>query len=138
PIAMRFRVDTFTGLETTVGSLHKEDSDRVDRVAAECNARLDLDRRLGVYQREHPLTPSHRQKLVDDFITCAQKVSAEMANRVAEANLDTQTAIERFMSALHPHTSELSGAELVAISDCHAEMTGPQTVFDDGYPCFTP
>lgn len=138
PIAIRFRLDAFAGMETEIGSLHKEDSDRVDRVAAECNAQLDLDRRLGVYQGEHPIAPADRQKLVEDFVTCAEAVSPEMSDRVTAANLNTQTAIEEFMLALDPHASNLTGAELVAVSDCHDEMAGPRTVFDDGYPWFTP
>ena len=125
-------------METGIGSQHEEDGDQVDRVAAECNAELDLDRRLGVYQGEHPITPADQQKLVEDFITCAETVSPGMADRVAAANLDTQTAVDSFVSALVPQSSGFSRAELVAVSDCRAEMTGPQMVFDDGYPWFTP
>jgi hypothetical protein len=138
PIAMRFSVETFTGLETEVGSLHEEDGDRVDNVTAECNARLDLDRRLGVYQGEHSITPTDRQKLVEDFISCAVNVSPEVAELVAQADLDTQTDVETFMLDMHPQRSGLTGAELVAVSDCHSEMTGPRMVFNDGYPWFTP
>lgn len=138
PIAMRFRVDAFTGMETEIGTLHKEDGDQVDRVAAECNAELDLDRRLGVYQGEHPITPADRQKLVEDFTTCVEAVSTDMADRVAAANLDTRMAVDSFVSALVRQASEFSRAELVAVSDCQAEMSGPRAVFDDGYPWFTP
>jgi hypothetical protein len=39
---------------------------------------------------------------------------------------------------LRPEHAGLSGEDLVAITDCMEEMTGPEHVFMDGHPWFTP
>jgi hypothetical protein len=135
---MRFRADPFNGLSTEVGSQRKEDGGQVDRVVAGCMGDLDLDRRLSVYQGEHPISPADQRELVDDFISCASKISTEISELVSEANLDSQTSVMGFVSELHPHNAGLTGNELIAVSDCHSEMTGPERVFSNGHFWFTP
>jgi hypothetical protein len=108
----------------------------VEKVTAECTAQLDLERRLSVYQSENPISPADRRRLVNEFISCAIAVSPEISTRVSEASLDSETAVMSFVSELHPQ--DLTQGELIAVSDCQSEMTGPEWVFAEGHPWFTP
>lgn len=136
PIVIRFRADAFNGMSTEVSSQSEEDGERVESVTAECKAQLDLEQRLSVYQSEYPISPADRRQLVDEFISCTLRVSPEIASRVSEANLDSETAVMDFVSELHPQ--HLTQDELIGVSDCHSEMTGPEWVFAEGHPWFTP
>jgi hypothetical protein len=136
PIVVRFRADAFNGMSTEVSSQSKEDDDRVESVTAECKSQLDLERRLGVYQSEYPISPADRRQLVDVFVSCALMISPEISSRVSEANLDSETAVMDFVSELDPQ--DLTQDGLIGMSDCHSEMTGPEWVFADGHPWFTP
>jgi hypothetical protein len=136
PIVIRFRADAFNGMSTEVSSQNEEDDERVESVTAECKAQLDLERRVSVYQSEYPISPAHRRQMVDEFISCALTISPEISSRVSEANLDSETAVTDFVSELHPQ--DLSQDELIGVSDCHSEMTGPEWVFAEGHPWFTP
>ena len=138
PIAMRFRADSFIGLTTAVGSQREEDGDSVDRVVDACSGKVDLDRRLAVYQGEHPISPAEQLGLVDDFISCATAVSPAIAERVSEADLDSLVSVDTLMSDMDPHSDGLTGGELIAVSDCHSEITGPERVFSEGHAWFTP
>ena len=138
PIVMRFRADPFLGLTTEVISQREEDGDSVDRVTAVCSGTFDLDRRLAVYQGEHPISPDQQLALVDDFISCTTTVSPAIAERVSKAALDSLSSVDTLVFDLDPRTSGLTGAELVAVSDCHSEITGPEMVFGVGHPWFTP
>lgn len=82
PIVIRFRADPFDGMSTEVASQREEDGERVDRVTAECNAQLDLDRRLNEYQAEHPMSAAERRQLVDEFVSCARDVTRDLEPRV--------------------------------------------------------
>jgi hypothetical protein len=135
PIIIRFRADPFIGLSTQIGSQREDEGDLVDEVAEVCNRRLDLDRRISAYQVEHPLSSEDEDKLVAEFISCAGALSPAVAESVASANLETLDSVERFISILSPH--DLSSQDLIALSDCDQEMTGPEWVFTDGYPWFT-
>lgn len=136
PIVIRFRADAFNGMDTEVTSRREDEGERVEKVTAECNARFDLDRRLGAYQSENPISPADRQRVVDDFVSCAHGVSPGISDRVSEANLDSETSVMRFVSQLLPQ--QLTRDELLGVSDCQANMTGPEWVFADGHPWFTP
>jgi hypothetical protein len=137
PIVMRFRADPFVGLSTEVGSQRKEDGDRVDDVVANCMAQLDLDRRLSVYQSEHPASPDQQGELLDDFISCASGISTEISDRVSESNLDFGSVMG-FVAEVGPPTAGLPGEDLVAVTKCMEEITGPERVFMNGHPWFTP
>lgn len=63
-------------------------------------------------------------------------MSPEISSLVSEANLESETAVADFLSELH--TQDLTQAELVGVSDCQSEMTGPALVFAEGHPWFTP
>lgn len=136
PIVMRFRADAFIGLTTEVGSQHREDGDRVDSEVADCMGQFDLDRRLSAYQSEHPISAADQRRLVEDFISCASTISPEMSELVNEANLSSHSSVMGFISELL--NAGLTGDELIAVSDCEAEMTGPERVFSEGHPWFTP
>lgn len=136
PIVIRFRADLFDGMSTEVASQREEDGELVDSVTAVCKAQLDLDRRLNAYQAEHPLSVAERRRLVDEFISCARTLSPEVSTLVSEANLDSEAAVADLVSELHTH--DLTQAELVGVSDCQSEMTGPAMVFAEGHPWFTP
>jgi hypothetical protein len=138
PIVLRFRAETFIGVTTEIGSQHEADGDQVDAVASDCNARLDLDRRIGAYQGAHPISQSDQQRLADDFVSCASAVSPEVSDLVSRAEPTSYNSVMRFISELHPPDSALTGDELVAVSGCMDDMTGPEVVFSDGYPWFTP
>lgn len=138
PIVMRFRADAFIGLTTEVGSQHREDGDRVDSAVADCMGQFDLDRRLSAYQSEHPISAADQRRLVQDFISCASATSPEMSDLVSGANLSSHNSVMSFISELRPQNAGLTGDELVAVSDCEAEMTGPERVFSEGHPWFTP
>jgi hypothetical protein len=138
PIVMRFRTDPFLGLSTEVGSQRKEEGDRVDRVVAQCMARLDLDRRLSVYQLAHPMSSADELELVDNFVLCARATSSAVADLVSEASLDSYDSVVAFVTALTPPNSGLPPHVLFAVSDCQQQMTGPTRVFRDGHPWFTP
>jgi hypothetical protein len=43
-----------------------------------------------------------------------------------------------FVSALVTGNAGLPVDELVGLSECESEMTGPRLVFSDGHPWFTP
>ena len=136
PIVMRFRADAFIGLATEVGSQRREDGDRVDSEVADCMGQFDLDRRLSAYQSEHPISPADQRQLVEDFISCASTISPEMSDLVSGANLSSHNSVMSFISELL--NAGLTGDELIAVSDCEAEMTGPERVFSEGHPWFTP
>lgn len=136
PIVIRFRADPFDGMSTEVASQREEDGELVDSVTAECNAQLDLDRRLNAYQAEHPMSAAERRQLVDGFVSCARRMSPEVSRLVSEANLDSETAVADFLSELH--ANDLTQEELVGVSHCQSEMTGPAMVFAEGHPWFTP
>jgi hypothetical protein len=136
PIVIRFRAEAFNGMSTEVSSQTEEAGERVENVTGECKAQLDLERRLSVYQSEYPISPADRRQLVDEFISCALGVSPEISSRVSEASLDSETAVMSFVSELRPQ--DLTQNELIGVSDCHSEMTGPEWVFADGHPWFTP
>ncbi|MGD2102458.1 MAG: hypothetical protein PVG83_09510 [Acidimicrobiia bacterium] len=136
PIAMRFRTDAFIGLETAVSSRFESEGDQVDAVTSDCNARFDLDRRLGAYEGQHELSQADRQKLVDGFVSCVMGVSPEVSDRVSKAGLETLGDAHRYVSALHPLNSGLTRDELGGISECQSEMTGPELVFAEGHPWF--
>lgn len=138
PIAIRFRTDVFIGVEYSVGSQTEAESDEVDAVTTACDRQLDLDRRLSAYQGEHDVSQTERDMLVSEFVACVEAVSAEVAERVSEANLQTLDDVMRYTSALHPLNSGLTGQELSGISECQSEITGPEMVFGDGHPWFTP
>jgi hypothetical protein len=136
PIVIRFKADAFNGMSTEVSSQSEEDGERVESVTAECKAQLDLERRLSVYQSEYPISSADRRRMVDGFISCALAVSLEISSRVSEANLDSETAVMDFVSELHPQ--DLTQDELIGVSDCHSEMTGPELVFAEGHLWFAP
>lgn len=138
PIVMRFRADAFIGLTTEVGSQHREDGDRVDSEVADCMGQFDLDRRLSAYQSEHPISAADQRQLVEDFISCASTISPEMSDLVSEADLSSHNSVMSFISELRPQNAGLTGDELIAVSGCESEMTGPERVFSEGYPWFTP
>ena len=135
PIVIRFRAEAFNGMSTEVSSQTEEAGEQVENVTAECKAQLDLERRLSAYQSEYPISPADRRRLVDAFISCALGVSPEISSRVSEASLDSETAVTSFLSELHPQ--DLTQDELIGVSDCHSEMTGPEWVFAEGHPWFT-
>jgi hypothetical protein len=138
PIVMRFRAEQFNGLSTEVVPQREEDGDRVDRVVADCNGQLDLERRTSVYQSEHPLGPEDQRALVDDFISCAGQISAQISGLLSEANLDSPDSVMGFLSELVPGNAGLDGDDLIAVSECQSEMTGPERVFSDGHAWFIP
>jgi hypothetical protein len=138
PIVMRFRADAFLGLTTEVGSQHREDGDRVDSVVADCMGQFDLDRRLSEYQSEHPISAAEQRQLVEGFISCASTISPEMSELVSGANLSSHNSVMSFIGELVPQNAGLTGDELIAVSDCESEMTGPERVFSEGHPWFTP
>lgn len=138
PIVMRFRADAFIGLTTEVGSQHERDGDRVDSEVADCMGQFDLDRRLSAYQSEHPISAADQRRLVEDFISCASSISPEMSDLVSGANLSSHNSVMSFISELRPENAGLTGDELVAVSDCEAEMIGKERVFSEGHPWFTP
>lgn len=138
PIVIRFRTDAFIGLETDVLFQSESDGDLVDAVTSECDARFDLDRRLSAYHGQHELSQSDRQKLVDEFVSCVKTVSPEVSDRVSEAGLQTLGDVNTYISALHPLNSGLTEYELGGISECQSDMTGPERVFAEGHPWFTP
>lgn len=137
PIAMRFRVDPFVGLYTEIGSQREEEGDLVDQVDATCNRRLDLDRRISLYMVENPLSPADESKLVDEFVSCADTVSATAADAVSTANLDSLDSVAKFIIDLVPEAGELSTDDLFSLGDCEQSISGPRRVFDDGHPWFT-
>lgn len=137
PIVIRFRADRFVGFSTEVASQRKEDGDLVESVVADCNGQFDVDRRIGVYQGEHPVTPAARRELLDDFISCVSGVSSEAADLVARAELETIASIDRFVIDLRPG-SGLEAEDLFAVTECMEDATGPQHVFSEGHPWFTP
>lgn len=138
PIVMRFRADAFIGLTTEVGSQHSEDGDRVDSEVADCMGQFDLDRRLSAYQSEHPISADDQRQLIEDFVSCASTISPEMSDLVSGANLRSHNSVMVFISELGPQNAGLPGEELIAVSDCESEMTGPERVFSEGHPWFTP
>jgi len=138
PIVIRFRAEQFNGLSTEVVSQREEDVDRVDRVVADCQGQLDLERRISVYQGDHPLAPEDQRALVDDFISCSRQISAETSALISEANLDSEDSVMGFLSELIPGNAGLDGDDLVAVSECQSEMTGPERVFSDGHAWFNP
>lgn len=138
PIVMRFRADPFIGLSTEVGSQRKEDGERVDRVVSGCMGQLDLDRRLSAYQGEHPISPAEQRKLVEDFVSCVGAISPELSDLATGANLDSLNSVMTFVSELRPQNAGQSADGLIAVSECHSELTGPERVFSDGHPWFNP
>lgn len=138
PIVMRFRADAFIGLTTEAGSQRKEDGERVDGEVADCSEQLDLERRLSAYQSEHPISAADQRELVEDFISCAGAISPEMSDLVSGTNLSSYNSVMRFVSELWPQNAGLTAGELIAVSDCQSEMTGPERVFSEGHPWFTP
>jgi hypothetical protein len=137
PIVMRFRADAFIGLTTDVGSQREEDGERVDSVVTDCMGQFDLERRLSAYQSEHPSSAADRRELVEDFITCASAVSPEMSDLFAGTELSSHGDVMKFLSELRPQRA-LTEGELGAVSDCESEITGPERVFSEGHPWFTP
>jgi hypothetical protein len=137
PIVMRFRADAFSGLTTEVGSQREEDGERVDSVVADCMGQFDLERRLSAYQSEHPISAAKRDELVEDFISCAAAVSPEMSDLVAGTELSSHSDVMKLLSELRPQRA-LTGDVLIDVSDCESEMTGPERVFSEGHPWFTP
>lgn len=137
PIVMRFRADAFIGLTTEVGSQRQEDGERVDSVVADCMGRFDLARRLGAYQSEHPISAVDQRELVDDFMSCASAISPEMSDLVAGTEISSHNDVMTFLFELRP-PSAFTEDGLIAISDCESEMTGPEHVFSEGHPWFTP
>lgn len=138
PISMRFRTDPYVGYSTAVGSLREEDGDRVDEVTAVCMARTDLDRRLGVFQINHPLTPEQDREIAAAFVVCVEAVSPELADRVSRLDIDDQEDVGKVMMNLRSGEYGGNGDDLVAVSECQEEMTGPEHVFADGHPWFRP
>jgi hypothetical protein len=138
PIVMRFRADRFIGLTTEVGSQREEDGDRVDTVVADCMGQLDLERRLGAYQGEHPISGADQREMVEDFISCAGAVSPEVSDLVSGADVSSHNSVMVFLSELRPQNAGLAEDELMALSDCESEMTGPERVFSEGHSWFTP
>jgi hypothetical protein len=138
PIAMRFRLDPFVGLSTEVGSQQQDDGDRVDTVVADCMGAQDLDRRLSVYQAERMVTAGQENQLAREFASCASSLSTEVSELVARVDLVTQEDVSQFVSVLNPRDADLTNDDLIAVSRCLDEMTGPEIVFSDGYPWFAP
>jgi hypothetical protein len=138
PIAMRFRVEPFVGLTTDVGSQREDDGDRVDSVVADCMGAQDLDRRLSVYQAEHMVTAGQDRQIVGEFASCVSSISTEISELVAQVDLVSQEDVSRFVSELARGNDDPTGDELIAVSGCFDEMAGPEIVFSDGYPWFTP
>lgn len=136
PIVMRFRADPFIGLSTEVGSQRKEDGERVDRVVSGCMGQLDLDRRLSVYQGEHPISPADQRELVEDFVSCVGAISPEVSNLASGANLASLDSVMTFVSELPPQNAGRTEDE--PVSECHSELWGPERVFIDGHPWFNP
>jgi len=138
PIVMRFRADAFIGLTTEVGSQREEDGERIDSEVADCMGHFDLERRLSAYLSEHAISGADQRKLVEDFISCARAVSPEVSDLVSEAALNSHNSVMTFLSELRPQNEVLPADELIAVSDCESEMTGPERVFSEGHPWFTP
>ncbi len=138
PITMRFRTDHFVGFETEIGSRLESEGDAVDRAYAGCSNRLDLDRRISAYQSANPLTPQGDKTLAAEFVACVSNISSGAATRVADANIDTYEAAERFVFSTGTMTTGLNREELLGISACISETVGEQRVFADGHPWFRP
>jgi hypothetical protein len=136
PIVIRFRTEPFSGMSTEVGSQHEDEGDQVDMVVAECMGQLDLERRMGVYQSTYPISSDDRYQVLEEFISCADAISPEISGLVSEANLGSENAVTDLVSGLRP--SDLTADELIGVSDCYSEMTGPEQVFSEGHPWFTP
>jgi hypothetical protein len=136
PIVIRFRPDPFSGMSTEVGSQREDEGDDVDMVVAECMGQLDLERRLGVYQSTYPISSADRQQVLDEFISCADAVLPEISELVSEANLDSESSVTDFVSGFRP--SDGPADEIVGVSDCYSDMTGPERVFSEGHPWFIP
>lgn len=137
PIVMRFRSDPFLGLSTEVSSQREEDGELVERVVADCNGQFDLDRRIGVYRGEHPASPAVQRELLDEFVSCVSDISSEASDRVARAKLESIASIDRFVIDLRPG-SGLETEDLFAVTECMEDVTGPEHVFSEGHPWFTP
>jgi hypothetical protein len=138
PIVMRFRADAFIGLTTEVGSQREEDGERVDSEVADCMGQFDLERRLSAYQSEHPVSGAAQRELVEAFISCASAVSTEVSDLVSGADLSSHYSVMTFLSELRPRNAGLTADELIAVSECESQMTGPERVFSGGHPWFTP
>lgn len=136
PIVIRFRPEPFNGITTDVASQRMDEDDAVQMVTAKCMAQLDLQRRLSAYQSAHPLSPADLHRLIDEFVSCASDISVEIGARASEANLSSHQSVMRFVGDLN--SRGFTSDELVGVSDCEAEMIGPEWVFDEGHPWYTP
>jgi hypothetical protein len=138
PIVVRFRPDAFIGLTTEVGSQRQEDGELVDNDVAKCDGEFDLDRRISTYQSAHPISAARDRELVAGFVSCASAVSPTMSELVSGVNLSSHMSVVGFLSDLRSGRAVLTVGELAAVSDCESDMTGPERVFSDGHPWFTP
>jgi hypothetical protein len=138
PIVVRFRPDAFIGMETEAASQYQEEGQLVEAAVADCSAQVDLDRRIAAYQIAYPISEAQDRELVAGFVACVSGVSSTMSELVSEASLPSHTSTGSFLSGLSPGDAGLTADELVAATDCAADMVGPNHVFAAGHRWFTP
>ncbi len=137
PIVVRYRPDAFIGMITEVTSQLRDEGDLVDVAVADCNARFDLDRRIGAYQAANEISEDQNRSLVAGFVSCADGVSPTVSELVSDARLLTHVSVGNLVADLSPGRAGLTGDELVAVSECASDMTGPEHVFSSGHSWFT-
>jgi hypothetical protein len=99
---------------------------------------VPVESEQGLHRVEPGQSAADQRQLVEDFISCASTISPEMSDLVSGANLSSHNSVMSFISDLSPQNAGLTGDELIAVSECESEMTGPERVFSEGHPWFTP